>query len=174
MSTIWTDEIRGIDVLDGDDNPFPRSYRVKFVGVTISRNPATGILTIEGLGGGSGEVNTGANIGGAAGIFAGKVGPEMQFRSIQGTAGIAVSVVDDRIVISGAGVAASIDHGDLAGLADDDHLQYLPRSGARPMTGPLRMENLAIAPAPVASTPTLFPIDGRMAIVHPDGSITEI
>jgi hypothetical protein len=170
MSTIWTDEIRGIDVLDGDDNPYPRSYRVKFVGVTISRNPATGILTIEGVGGGSGEVNTGANIGGAAGIFAGKSGAELQFRSIQGTGGIAVSVVDDRVVISGA----NLDHGALQGLADDDHLQYLPRSGVRPMTGPLPMENLGAAPAPVVDTPTLYAIGDGMAIVHPDGSITEL
>ena len=29
--------------------------------------------------------------------------------------------------------AANIDHGSIAGLTDDDHLQYLPRNGARPM-----------------------------------------
>ena len=33
------------------------------------------------------------------------------------------------------------DHGGLTGLADDDHLQYMPRSGVRPMTGTLDLDD---------------------------------
>lgn len=37
--------------------------------------------------------------------------------------------------------AVPTDHGGLAGLADDDHLQYLPIDGTRDMTGPLIAAN---------------------------------
>jgi hypothetical protein len=33
------------------------------------------------------------------------------------------------------------DHGDLTGLADDDHKQYLPLTGSRPMSGELKLGN---------------------------------
>lgn len=40
---------------------------------------------------------------------------------------------------SGGGGGGTTDHGALSGLGDDDHLQYLPLSGIRPMTGDLDM-----------------------------------
>jgi len=43
---------------------------------------------------------------------------------------------DDEITISGTEAVASgtVDHGELLGLSDDDHLQYVPRTGSRGFT----------------------------------------
>jgi hypothetical protein len=46
---------------------------------------------------------------------------------------------------SGSGGGGVTDHGALTGLLDDDHPQYLPVSGARPMTGSLNMGTNAIS-----------------------------
>ena len=53
---------------------------------------------------------------------------------IGGTAGGSATVI-----VSGSGGGGVTDHGDLTGLADDDHLQYLRVDGTRPMTGSLQM-----------------------------------
>lgn len=42
--------------------------------------------------------------------------------------------------ISSIGSSVATDHGGMAGLADDDHLQYLPLSGVRNMTGDLYLD----------------------------------
>lgn len=54
-----------------------------------------------------------------------------------------VRVRDYRFGIDRSVSAASqnTDHSNLSGLGNDDHLQYLPRSGARPMTGDLSLGN---------------------------------
>lgn len=49
-----------------------------------------------------------------------------------------------RIGFSAPAGTAVTDHGDLGGLTDDDHLQYLPLSGSRAMTGPLDLGGQAI------------------------------
>jgi hypothetical protein len=42
-------------------------------------------------------------------------------------------------VIQGGGAGSAVDHGDLLGLSDDDHLQYLNVNGVRAMTGALNL-----------------------------------
>jgi hypothetical protein len=44
----------------------------------------------------------------------------------------------DNTLIDTAGIAALIEHGNLAGLGDDDHAQYLLTSGARDVTGVMK------------------------------------
>lgn len=63
----------------------------------------------------------------------------------EGTSSL-ISIQDIRPIIGfkAAGVSASADHGNLFGLLDDDHPQYLLVSGARAMTGPLNMGAQAI------------------------------
>lgn len=58
-----------------------------------------------------------------------------------GSASIGTNILDLRIRPGQAGPSgtAVTRHGDLTGLPDDDHKQYLLVSGARPMTGPLNM-----------------------------------
>jgi len=51
---------------------------------------------------------------------------------------------------------SAIDHGALAGLADDDHTQYLLVDGTRAMSGGLDMGNNAISNASSVSTTELF------------------
>lgn len=43
-----------------------------------------------------------------------------------------------------ASASGSGDHGSLAGLSDDDHTQYLPTAGTRPMTGNLNLDSNSI------------------------------
>ncbi len=59
---------------------------------------------------------------------------------LSGTAA-AIQVIDHRPFLTRAGnrPLAVLDHGDLTGLLDDDHPQYLPTNGSRPMTGNLPM-----------------------------------
>jgi hypothetical protein len=47
-------------------------------------------------------------------------------------------------IIAGASSGGTSEHGDLLGLADDDHVQYLLASGTRAMAGSLNMGNNAI------------------------------
>ncbi len=60
-------------------------------------------------------------------------------------------VRDERPVLGfkSAGIAASSDHGNLLGLTDDDHLQYLRTDGGRTMTGDLDMGGNNIVNAPL-------------------------
>lgn len=48
----------------------------------------------------------------------------------------------DQTLINVAGLNASLDHGALTGLADDDHLQYLRTDGTRDITGPIKYSSL--------------------------------
>lgn len=50
--------------------------------------------------GGSGEINTGGNIGSGNGLYAGKVGPQLQFKSIAAGAGISISSSSTTLTIS--------------------------------------------------------------------------
>ena len=85
----------------------------------------------------------------ATGVWAGK---ETQIAEYNGAAwayyvpteGATVRVEADNLVytfdgVSWGNIGAAVDHGALVGLGDDDHLQYLPRSGVRAMTGGLDM-----------------------------------
>ena len=50
--------------------------------------------------------------------------------------------VDDAITTATGSLTS--DHGDLVGLEDDDHLQYLPADGSRPVTGDINFDSNAI------------------------------
>ena len=61
---------------------------------------------------GSGEANTGANVGGESGIFRDKVGTILNFRTLKAVGAITVAVVGDVVEIGGGGAG-----GDVAGPA---------------------------------------------------------
>jgi len=81
---------------------------------------------------GTGEVNTASNLGGGTGIYAQKVGADLQFKSLVGAGTVGLSSDSTTITISGSGVT---DHGLLTGLDDDDHTQYILVDGTRGFTG---------------------------------------
>ena len=81
---------------------------------------------------GTGEVNTASNLGGGTGIYAQKIGADLQFKSLVGAGTVGLSSDSTTITISGSGVT---DHGLLTGLADDDHTQYILVDGTRGFTG---------------------------------------
>jgi hypothetical protein len=64
--------------------------------------------------------------------------------------------------IPGLGVSV-VDHGNLTGLLDDDHPQYLRTDGTRSLTGPWAANNIITAPQ-LRSTGTLY-LDGESGIV---------
>jgi hypothetical protein len=81
-------DVRKLDVTDGTS------------GQVLATDGAGNLFFTDQTGGaGSGEVNTGANIGAGLGVFAGKVGTELQFRSLQGGTGITVTTNGDSIVL---------------------------------------------------------------------------
>lgn len=54
--------------------------------------------------------------------------------SVQGASFISVTYNDTTGITTISGVVSSIDHGQLSGLGDDDHLQYVPTNGSRGFT----------------------------------------
>ena len=64
------------------------------------------------------------------------------------------------------GGGAITDHGNLSGLTDDDHTQYLLHDGTRPMTGQLDLDGNAIANVPIISG------DGTAMTVQNNVSLT--
>lgn len=106
-----------------------------------------------------GESNTASNLGTGEGLFAQKVGDDLQFRSLQSGSNIELSSSATEVTISladvisltsisasaitasnfvggtfsglfiGSGSVSGSDHGQLTGLGDDDHLQYLFLNG---------------------------------------------
>jgi hypothetical protein len=53
-----------------------------------------------------GEPNTGANVGGGAGVFRDKTGITLNFRSLVGTGGITITQLADTIEVDGGGITA--------------------------------------------------------------------
>jgi hypothetical protein len=68
-------------------------------GVTISSNSTSVILNVTG-GGGSGEVNTASNLNEGTGIFASKVGDDLQFKSLLNGSGIIFTENSTNIMIN--------------------------------------------------------------------------
>jgi len=91
----------------------------------------------------AGEINTATNVGTAGvGPFKAKVGAVLQFKNINaGSSKITISddTGDDEIDIDID--QSQLDHGSIAGLADDDHPQYLRTDGTRNVTGPMIFED---------------------------------
>ncbi len=98
---------------------------------------------------GGGQI-TASNIGvGGVGVFINKVGNDLQFKNIA-AADTTINVVNNGLQnqIDLSVNVGNLDHGLLAGLGDDDHLQYLLIDGTRAMTGPLQLsDGSALAPA---------------------------
>jgi hypothetical protein len=92
------------------------------------------------VGGGGGEANTASNVGTAGvGVFKQKAGVDLEFKKVNaGSAKITVTddVANDEVDIDID--ESQVDHGSLAGLADDDHTQYAllaGRSGGQTLIG---------------------------------------
>jgi hypothetical protein len=79
---------------------------------------------------GTGEITTASNLGGGEGLYAQKVLVDLQFKSLVGAGNIGLSSNSTTVTISG-----NKDHGDLDGLGDDDHTQYILVDGTRAFTG---------------------------------------
>lgn len=59
--------------------------------------------------GGSGEVNTASNLGSGAGVFASKVGADLQFKSIVAGSGVSLTPTATSITITAAGGGGAVD-----------------------------------------------------------------
>ena len=93
--------------------------------VTVTYDDGGDTITISGAaGGGSGETNTMSNLGAGEGVYYQKAGVDFEMKSLIGGDNITLTSTTSGITISGGGGGAA-DHGDLTGLADDDHTQYI-------------------------------------------------
>lgn len=59
-------------------------------------------------GGGSGETNAGTNLGGGTGVYAGKSGTDLQFRSLQGAGSVEVNLTGSTITLSAPTVPVNL------------------------------------------------------------------
>jgi len=73
---------------------------------------------------GTGQTNTASNLGAGEGIYAQKVGVNLQFKSLVEAGSITLTSDSDAITISGGAGEGASDHGELTGLEEDDHPQY--------------------------------------------------
>lgn len=69
--------------------------------VTLSNNATS--ITINATGGGSGEVNTASNLGTGSGVFASKVGVDLQFKSLKAGTNVTLSATSTEITINASG-----------------------------------------------------------------------
>lgn len=90
-------------------------------GQVLVYDSATSTWVNEASGGGSGEVNTASNLGTGTGVFAGKVGVDLQFKSLKAGAGVTLSstATEVTIVASGAGVAVDSVNGQTGAVVLD-------------------------------------------------------
>jgi hypothetical protein len=97
---------------------------------TLIYNGSVWTASTVALGGGSGEVNTASNLGAGPGSsFSGKVGVDLQFRTLSGV-NVVITNVGNIIQVSAQTSTAltnsiQVDHGSVSGLGDDDHPQYV-------------------------------------------------
>lgn len=77
------------------------------------------------------DTTTASNIGTGEGVFSGKVGDDLQFKSLIGDGTVTVISGANTLTISGGGIDT---HGDLSGLDQDDHVQYVLVDGTRGFT----------------------------------------
>lgn len=85
--------------------------------------------------GGAGEANTASNVGTGVSLFKQKSVVDLEFNNIKSENGL-LSVALDGVTndVELTVNQASIDHGSIAGLSDDDHTQYLLADGSRALT----------------------------------------
>jgi environmental stress-induced protein Ves len=77
--------------------------------ITIDRtNPAAPVISASG-GGGGGEVNTASNLGTGSGLFADKVGVDLQFKSLKAGAGVTLSSTATEVTIVASGAGGAVD-----------------------------------------------------------------
>lgn len=117
------------------------------IDLSVAGSEVTGVLEVSNGGTGRNSLTTGGYVTGAAASAVGGITGNDQIAGWNGTTPSAISA-GSGITISGGTISVSasgVDHGGLSGLADDDHLQYLPVSGSRAMTGALDMGGFAIS-----------------------------
>lgn len=95
-------------------------------GTNITITPGDGQIVISGAAS-AGEANTASNAGtGGVGVYDSKVGVDLKFKNINaGSAKITVADDPGNKEIDIDVSEASLDHGSIGGLADNDHPQYL-------------------------------------------------
>lgn len=139
----YIDDLTYRTLLDGYDTSFPVRKTIKFVGSTLTDDPNND-LTIVTNGGGAIISNTLASVLGVSNNAANYKITNLGTPTFSADAATKGYVDAADLVLSGRidevdGYIAEMifDHGELTGLADDDHLQYMPVYGSRPMTGDL-------------------------------------
>ena len=78
-------------------------------GQVLVYDAATSTWVNEAGGGGSGEVNTASNLGTGTGVFAGKVGVDLQFKSLKAGAGVTLSSTATEVTIVASGAGGAVD-----------------------------------------------------------------
>ena len=78
-------------------------------GQVLVYDAATSTWVNEAGGGGSGEVNTASNLGTGSGLFAGKVGVDLQFKSLKAGAGVTLSSTATEVTIVASGSGGAVD-----------------------------------------------------------------
>ena len=78
-------------------------------GQVLVYDAATSTWVNEAGGGGSGEVNTASNLGTGSGLFAGKVGVDLQFKSLKAGAGVTLSSTATEVTIVASGAGGAVD-----------------------------------------------------------------
>ena len=102
--------------------------------------------------GGSGEANTASNLPGGTGVFAGKVGVDLRFRSLVAGANVAISSDADTITLTSTGPAGG--SGSIPTLKEADggkaRLRGRVRHAAEVVTPILRSFRIPVCPSEVA------------------------
>ena len=86
------------------------------------------------VGAGASEITTATNVGFGQGVYKQKDSSELQFRSLTATSPKIVFTNNDNDIGIDVG-ESNIDHGNIGGLSDDDHTQYLLSNGNRQLSG---------------------------------------
>lgn len=117
----------GVGVYKRTFNGVSEFKKLRAVGVnlTITDNTTNDTIDLEVVGGAGGENNTASNLGAGTGMFAAKVGVDLQFKSLVSGTNIAISSTSTAITIGVTGlhaVATSGAYGDLSGRPTIDTL----------------------------------------------------
>lgn len=95
-------DVRGVDIeVDGEE--FPRRLKLEFVGATAEDDPANRktVITLDGSGGGSGDISGAVNVGSGADIFRDETDGTLNFRGITSTwSGVGFAISGDNVAMS--------------------------------------------------------------------------